>query len=293
MSELRQRMIREMELRDFAEKTQKAYLWSVKGLAKYYMRSPDRIGQKEVEDYLLYLKNEKKAAYSTRNQITSGLKFFYNETLKRTDMELKLPQKTGRTKLPVILAPSEVLKQIEAPANLKHRVLLKITYSSGLRVSETIALKPEHIDSSRMLPRVVSGKGRKDRDTILSQKLLPELREYYRRRRPKNWLFPAKNPKRHICAATAQRIYRDAKDKAKIQKGKGIHTLRHCFATHLLEIGYDIKIIQALLGHKSVKTTMVYLHVSRKHPASVASPLDFIQAGDGAANAKEGRDGAG
>ncbi len=216
-----------MELREFVENTQKAYIAAVKGLTKYYMRPPDQIVQEEVEDYLLYLKNQKKYAYNTRNQIAAGLIFFYNKTLKRSDMTLKLPKKTGQRKLPEVLGMKEVLKLIEAPDNLKHRVLLKMTYSAGLRVSETISLKPEHIDSSRMLVRVVSGKGRKDRDTLLSNKFLPELRDYYKVYRPKNWLFPSPNPRKHICATTAQRIYRDAKQKAKIRKGNGIHTLRH------------------------------------------------------------------
>ncbi len=128
-----------------------------------------------------------------------------------------------------------------------------------------------------MLVRVESGKERKDRDTLLSKELLPELRFYYKTYHPGNWLFPAKNPKKHICDATALRIYRNAKDKAKIIKGRGIHTLRHCFVTHLLEIGYDVRTIQMLLGHKSVKTTMVYLHVTRKHLSSLGSPLDYIK----------------
>ena len=276
MSELRQRMIREMELRDFAENTQKAYLAAVEGLVRFYMKPPDQLNLEQVEDYLLWLKKERRSPYSTRNQITSGLKFFYNCTLKRDGFRLELPKKTGERKLPEVLAPGEVLRVVEAPANLKHRVLLKTTYSAGLRVGEVIALKPEHIDSARMLVRVESGKGRKDRDTILSKRLLPELRYYYKTCRPRNWLFPGKDPEKHICATTAQRAYTKAKKKAKIKKGKGIHTLRHCFATHLLEMGYDIRKIQMLTGHKSVQSTMIYLHVSRKHPTSVGSPLDLL-----------------
>ena len=159
MSELRQRMIREMELRDFAENTQKAYLAAVEGLVRFYMKPPDQLNREQVEDYPLYLKKEKKSPYSTRNQITSGLKFFYNCTLKRDDVRLELPKKTGERKLPEVLAPEEVLKVVEAPANLKHRVLLKTTYSAGLRVGEVIALKPEHIDSARMLVRWSRARG--------------------------------------------------------------------------------------------------------------------------------------
>ncbi len=276
MSELRQRMIREMDLREFSPNTKSAYLAAVEGLAKFYMRSPDQISQEEVEDYLLYLKNERRLEYSTRNQIVSGLKFFYNQTLKKKDFVLQLPVKRGQRKLPEVLSMGETKKVIEALDNLKHRVLLKTTYSGGLRVSEVIRLKPTDIISSRMLIRVYQGKGCQDRYTLLSKKLLPELRMYYKIYRPENWLFSAKNPENHICSATAQRTYNKAKDKAKISRGKGIHTLRHCFATHLLEMGYDIRKIQRLLGHKSLSTTMIYLHVSRKHLTSIRSPLDLL-----------------
>jgi site-specific recombinase XerD len=277
MSELRQKMKKAMELRDFAPRTQESYLWSVEGLAKFFKRSPDKINQEEVEDYLLYLKNDRQLAYSTRNQIASGLKFFYNEVLKRSDMKLVLPPKVGQRKLPEILTMKEVSILLEAPDNFKHRVLLKTTCSAGLRVSEVVSLKPKHIDSSRMLIRVCQAKGRKDRYTILYRKLLVELRDYYKLFRPKNWRFPAKNPKYYINVTTAQRIYNKAKRKAKIKKGTGIHTLRHCFATHLLEMGYDIQKIKMLLGHRSLSTTMFYLHVSRKHLTSLRSPLDFIE----------------
>jgi site-specific recombinase XerD len=269
-------MTREMDLRDFASATKKAYLAAVEGLAKFYIKSPDQITQEEVEDYLLYLKNERRLEYSTRNQAASGLKFFYNQTLKKMDFKLKLPIKSGQRKLPEVLSMEETKKVIEALDNLKHRVLLKTTYSGGLRVSEVIRLKPADIISARMLIRVYQGKGCQDRYTLLSKKLLPELRLYYKVYRPENWLFPAKNPENHICATTAQRAYNKAKDKAKITRGKGIHTLRHCFATHLLEMGYDIRKIQRLLGHKSITTTLIYLHVSRKHLTSIRSPLDLL-----------------
>jgi integrase/recombinase XerD len=227
MSKLRQKMIREMELREFSVNTQKAYLSSVEGLVRFYMKSPDKISQEEVEDYLLHLKNKVKLSYSTRNQVTSGLKFFYNQALKMDDIKLELPVRSGQRKLPEILSMGEVSQLINASDNLKHRILLKITYCGGLRLSEVISLKPQHIDSSRMLIRVDQGKGRKDRYTLLSRKLLPELRYYYDICRPKIWLFPTKNPETHINPTTAQRVYNKAKTRAKINKGKGIHTLRH------------------------------------------------------------------
>ena len=276
MTELREKMTREMELRDFSPNTIDAYLSAVKGLAGFYMRSPDEIGQEEVEDYLLYLKKFKNYTASTRNQITCGLKFFYNETLKRDDMILRLPRKRAQKTLPEILGMDEVARLLQAPSNIKHRAVLKTAYSGGLRVSELVVLKPEHIDSGRMLIRVEQGKGRKDRYTLLSENLLPELRDYFRACKPKTWLFPSRSREKHLSDRTALKIYESAKKKAGIKKGKGIHTLRHCFATHLLEMGCDLRKIQMLLGHKSIKTTLIYLHVSRKHLTSTRSPLDFI-----------------
>jgi site-specific recombinase XerD len=149
-------------------------------------------------------------------------------------------------------------------------------YSAGLRLSEVVSLKPNHIDSQRMLIRVEGGKGRKDRNTILSERLLTSLRSYWRLYKPSYWLFPSKDPEKHISRDTTQKIYYRAKKKAGITKGKGIHTLRHCFATHLLEAGYDIRKIQVLLGHKHVTTTTIYLHISNKAISMVKSPLDFI-----------------
>jgi site-specific recombinase XerD len=154
--------------------------------------------------------------------------------------------------------------------------MLMTTYSAGLRVSELVRLRQEHIDGSRLVIRVEQGKGKKDRYTILSQRLLKELRVYYKAYRPENWLFPAKNSIRHISITSAQRIYYKAKKKAGITKGKGIHMLRHCFASHLLEAGYDVRRIQILMGHRSLSTTMAYLHVSGKGLGMVKSPFDFV-----------------
>ena len=292
MSKLRQKMVREMELREFSVNTQRAYLSAIEGLARFYRRSPDKIVQQEIEDYLLYLKNMTKLSYNTRNQITSGLKFFYNQALKMEDIKLELPSKTGQRILPEVLSMEEVSRLINATDNLKHRVLLKMTYGGGLRLNEVIRLKPEHIDSQRMLIRVEQGKGRKDRYTLLSKKFLPELRYYYDVCRPKNWLFPNKNHQKHIDPTTAQRVYKKAKANAKITKGKGIHTLRHCFATHLLEMGCDIQIIKNLLGHQSLSTTMIYLHVSKKHLTSLRSPLDLLEDKKNGQNTREIDNGA-
>lgn len=275
MKDLRKEMIKAMELRDFADSTQDAYLRSVTGLAGFYMKPPDKITQEEIEHYLLHLRNERNFAPNSSGVAISGLKFFYNQTLKDPSISLDLPRKKRPRKLPEVLSLEEVRRLINVLDNIKHRIILMTTYSAGLRLSEVASLKPEHIDSSRMMIRVVEGKGKKDRYTVLSQSLLENLRLYWKACKPDIWLFPAKNPAKHISTDTVGRIYNKAKEKAGITKGSGIHTLRHCFATHLLEAGYDIRKIQVLMGHKSLSTTMIYLHVTKKHISIIKSPLDF------------------
>ena len=277
MTEMREKMIKEMELRNFSPNTQTAYLSAVTNLAKHYMKSPQEISQDEVEDYLLYLKKERKLSYSTRNQVISGLKFFFNQTLKNPNMELQLPRKKTPVKLPEVLSVDEVKRVINAPSNIKHRVILMTAYSAGLRVGEVVRLKLRHIVSARMLILVEDGKGVKDRYTILSKTLLENLRNYWQSYRPTKWLFPSPDPQKHISRSTAQKLFVSAKKKAGISKGHGIHTLRHSFATHLLEAGYDISTIQKLLGHRHLSTTLVYLHVSKRAISAVKSPLDFDQ----------------
>ena len=280
MPELRKKMIKAMELRNFSPRTHTAYLSAVTNLSKHYKKSPEGITQEEVEDYLLYLKKERKLSFSTRNQAISGLKFFFNETLKNSDMQLQLPRRKTPVKLPEVLSVDEVKRVINAPNNIKHRMILMTTYSAGLRVSELVRLEPRHIVSSRMLILVEDGKGVKDRYTILSKNLLENLRNYWQSHRPTKWLFPSTNPQNHISRSTAQKLFVSAKNKAGVNKGRGIHTLRHCFATHLLEAGYDITIIQKLLGHRHLSTTLVYLHVSKRAICAVKSPLDLDQLAD-------------
>jgi integrase/recombinase XerD len=282
MTELRTKMVKAMELRNFSPRTQTAYLSAVTNLAKHYKKSPQQITQDKVEDYLLYLKKERKLSYSTRNQVISGLKFLYNQTLKNPDMQLQLPRKKKPVKLPEVLSVDEVSRVINAPSNIKHRVILMTAYSAGLRVSEVVSLKLRHIVSSRMLILVEDGKGVKDRYTILSKTLLENLRDYWQSYRPSKWLFPSTDPQKHISRSTAQKLYVSAKNKAGISKGHGIHTLRHSFATHLLEAGYDISTIQKLLGHRHLSTTLIYLHVCKRAICAVKSPLDFDQFADNA-----------
>ena len=278
MTPLRQKMIRAMDLKNLSPHTQRAYLAAVTGLAKHYQQSPETITEAMIEDYLLYLKNEKDNAPASCILVLTGLRFFYKHVLNQPiSVNFSLP-KTPR-KLPTVLTKEQVWKIICAPSNLKHRLMLMTTYAAGLRVGEVRRLKPEHIDSQRMLIKVVAGKGRKDRYTMLSTKLLGQLRHYYKACRPQTYLFPSsfKNKNPQPLSYEAMRCtYEKARKKVGVKNGKGLHTLRHSFATHLLEAGYDIRKIQVLLGHSRLSTTMIYLHVSRETLSKVPSPLDLI-----------------
>jgi integrase/recombinase XerD len=276
MTELRQKMIKSMELRDLSENTQKGYLQAVTGLAKHYRLPPDRLSPEMIDNYLLYLKNDLGRAPKTCGVAKAALNFFYHDVLADAEISLKFSIKRNNRKLPVVLTPAQVWKIINATANMKHRLLLMTAYSGGLRASEVVALKPEHIDSKQMLIKVVNGKGSKERYTLLSERLLHELRKYYRSCAPKKWLFASAQTGKPIWTRTLYLIYEDARKKAGVPKGRGPHTLRHCFATHLLEAGYDIRKIQILMGHKSLSSTMVYLHVSRQALSKIKSPLDLF-----------------
>ena len=278
MTELRQKMIRAMDLKDLSKHTQRTYLAAVTGLAQHYRQSPDKLTQEMVEDYLLYLKNVKGNAPNTRGTVLTGLRFFYGHLVeKKITIDHSACRKVR--KLPTVLVQEDIWKIISALENLKHRLILMTTYSAGLRASEVRALKPEHIDSQRMLIKVEYGKGSKDRYSLLSKTLLAELRNYYRQHRPKTYLFPSSFKKSTIKTLSYEAvrcIYEKARKKAGVKKGPGIHTLRHSFATHLLEAGYDIRKIQVLMGHSKLSTTMIYLHVSRKTLSKIPSPMDLI-----------------
>ncbi|MBI2191483.1 MAG: tyrosine-type recombinase/integrase, partial [Planctomycetes bacterium] len=219
---------------------------------------------------------ERKQAFSSCNQSLAGIRFFYKHVLRREDLDLRVPaRRSGR--LPEPLSRGEVGRLIEATTNLKHRVMLMTAYGTGLRVSELVHLKPEDIHSERMLIRVEQGKGRKDRYTLLSSRLLEELRCYWRIYRPTTWLFPSRDVSRPFSATGVQQVYYRAKRSAGIHRGHGIHCLRHSFATHLLEAGVDLPTIQCLMGHTRLETTARYLHVTSQHLASVSSPLDLLR----------------
>ncbi len=275
MSPLRQKMIREAQLRQFAPSTIKAYVWAVKCLSAYHGRSPDRINCEEARSYLHHLLTERKVSFSTCNQQTAGITFFYRYVMGLEKIDLKVSRR--RTwRLPEVLSCQEVKRLIDAAADRRDRIVLMTAYGSGVRVSELVKLKLSDIYADRMVIRVEQGKGRKDRHTLLTPNLLAELRAYWELHRTMKWLFCAQGHMRPISTNTAQRAYYKAKKAAGLQRRGGIHTLRHCFATHLLEAGVDVRTIQGFLGHKSLQTTMVYLRVARNDPGQPDGRFDLL-----------------
>jgi integrase/recombinase XerD len=275
MTPLRKRMIRELELQRKAPGTVSSYVKDVEELALYYGRSPDKITREEIRSYLHYLMVEKKLSYSSCNHKIVAINFFNREVLGRK-MNLRVPMKKGG-RLPEPLSREEVARLIQAAHNRKHRVLMMTAYSAGLRVSDLVRLKPLDINSDRMLIRVEQGKGHKDRYTLLSVRLLSELRTYWQEYRPGAWLFMNQAGTDHTPTYTAARIFYRMKKRAGIVHGRGIHTLRHSFATHLLEAGIDLRTIQILMGHNSLNTTVKYLHITQKHIGETQSPLDLLR----------------
>jgi site-specific recombinase XerD len=280
MSKLRQQLIQELVLRGCSPRTQEAYVSAVYHLAKYYRRSPDQISDQEVRAYLLYLAQTKKLAASSRNQATSALRFFYATVLGRpVDQVVRvLPRVRQVVKRPRVFAITELerLFTIGCP-HPRHRAFLMTVYGAGLRLNEACHLKPEHIESQRQQIRVVQGKGNKDRYTLLSARLLEELRSYWKWCRPKEWLFPSSaDPAKPMVDTTAQRIFNRAVERARLPDKGGIHSLRHSFATHLLEAGVEITAVQRLLGHSSLSTTTTYLHVRQERLSQIGGPLELL-----------------
>ena len=274
MTELRKRMIRDMELRRLSPHTQRSYLNAVRGLAKFYHRPPDTLSREEVQNYLLHLDHERKVAWNSTKVVVIGLRFFFGVTMQNPDMLLAIPSRRPQRRLPQVLSREDVMRIINGVSNRKHRVLLMATYSGGLRVSEVVRLKLSDFDFSRMTIRVELGKGNKDRYTLLSRRLAVELEEYIRQHRTSQWLFPSYKDGVHLSVMAAQKVYAQARVKVQVSHGRGIHTLRHCFATHLLEDGVDIATIQKLMGHRQISTTAVYLHLTAEGFCRVDSPLD-------------------
>jgi len=273
MGTLRDQMQTDLQLKGITPRTQKDYLREVSNLAKYFNKSPEELGEKEVKEYLVHLLKDRKISGGTYKYYVSGIKFLYRTTLKRQEVVDTIRYPKSKRKLPVILSLSEVESLFSVTENLKHKAILMITYSSGLRISEAARLKITDIDSKRMMVRVQQGKGGKDRYSILSQTALECLRQYWRKYRPKEWLFEG-NKGTLISISSIRQIFLDAKKRAGITKPASVHTLRHSFATHLIEAGTSLHHVQLLLGHRSPNTTTVYLHVSRLNLAQVTSPLD-------------------
>lgn len=276
MTKLREQMIRDMQVRNFSPSTQQSYLSSVAGLAKFYNRPPDKISTDKVQDYIAHLLVDRKVTVGTYHVNLTGLRFFYTVTLKLDKDKVPLPSVKKVTRLPEILCIEEVEQLFNASRSSKQRAILMIVYSAGLRVSEVVNLKVTDINSNRKTLRVNRGKGGKGRYSLLSERLLLELRAYWKVKRSPVWLFPGRDLDKPLTTRVAQYYYKRAAEKAGIKKEGGIHTLRHCFATHLLESGVDIRTIQILMGHSSILSTVRYLQLTSKSIQGTKSPLDLL-----------------
>ena len=278
MTPLRRRMSEDMQVRNLSPCTQQNYIAQVARFAQHFHRSPDRLGPEQIRDYQVFLTTEKRLASSSIGVAVSALRFLYRVTLRKDwNIPEFLPAPKQPSKLPVVPSPEEVVRFLDGVTSTKHRTILTACYAAGLRISEAISLRPRDIDSARMVIRVEQGKGAKDRYTMLSQRLLEILRDYWRRTRPAGeWLFPGQLPGSHLSRHTVARACRKACERAGIDKHLTPHSLRHGFAIHLLENGVDVRTIQMLLGHRSLATTARYLPVARSRVCSATSPLDLL-----------------
>jgi site-specific recombinase XerD len=269
-------MIDDMQLRNLTPATQRNYVHHVAALAKYYQVSPEHLDLEDIRQYELYLLNERKLAAETINGFVTAVKFLYQVTLEIPWSDAVFPRVRRPRTLPVVLSQEEVVQFFDHIPSLKFRAILMACYGAGLRVSEAVALKVSDIDSKRMLIRVEQGKGRKDRYAMLSPRLLEVLRTWCRAARPADWLFPGWLAGRHQTPASVQRCCREAWLRSGLRKKVSAHTLRHSFATHLLENGTDIRVIQVLLGHSCIDTTARYTAVSPQVVSHTLSPLDTL-----------------
>lgn len=285
MTALRQRMIDDMQLRNLGTETQRAYVFYISGLARFYQTSPDHLSLEDIREYQLYLINERRLSPESVNTFVSAAKFFYRVTLETPWPEAALPRCRVPHKLPVVLSAVEVQEFFQHVCTIRYRAALMTAYGAGLRVSEVVSLQLGDIDSKRMLIRVRQGKGKKDRYAMLSPRLLEVLRCWWRSQHPagqphqtsrQDWLFPSWRKGRHMRADSLQTVCREAAQAAGLSKRVTVHTLRHCFASHLLENGTDIRIIQVLLGHTRIDTTARYAAVSPTTIAAAQSPLERL-----------------
>lgn len=280
MTSLRKRMSEDIELRGLAPNTRKAYIRAVVDFAKFYGKSPEKLGRDKVRSYLLHLVRKKRVARGTYNLSLCAIRFLYRTTLGRDSVVEGIQYPKSEMKLPVVLSLDEVARFLAAIHSLKHRAILMTAYAAGLRVSEVAALHVDDIDSARMLIRVRQGKGRRDRYVILSPRLLVVLREYWKAARSKDFMFPGRGKTGHISERAVQMACTKAMQTAGLRKSVSPHVLRHSFATHLLENGTDLRTIQVLLGHRSLRSTATYTHVSRQRLQATVSPLDLLEQPD-------------
>ncbi len=278
MTHLRKMMLDELQRRNYAKTTAEAYIRALRDFAAYYRLPPDRLGPEQIRHYQLHLMRDKGLSPKTVKQHMAAMKFFYIHTLKRSFRWDQLPYPKCTERLPVILSLEEVRQMIDATSSLFHRAILMTLYSTGMRRAELTRLRIDDVDSKRMVIHILQGKGGKDRDVPLSQTLLTTLREYYRCMKPQNYLFPSSHRRTglFISPRGVFELCRAAARRAGINKKVGPHTLRHSFATHLLESGADLRTIQLLLGHASLNHTTVYLHLSQRHIRACPNPLDGL-----------------
>jgi len=281
---LRLRMIEDMTVRGFTACTQRGYLAEVKNFTVFFGRSPDRATAEDLRRFQLHMRSQGASA-TTMNAAVSALRFFFGVTLGRGDAEVGMTTVRQPRRLPVVLSPQEVARLLDAAPGLKYRAALSLSYGAGLRASEVVSLKVSDIDSGRMVIRIEQGKGRKDRYAMLSEPLLGLLRAWWRAGRERNvmlpggWLFPGRDPVDPLSTRQLNRAFHAAKEAAGIDKRVSLHTLRHCFATHLLEQKVDIRVIQVLLGHKKLDTTAHYSQVASTTLRAVKSPLEHLTPG--------------
>lgn len=276
MTPLRQQMIDAMLVRGFSQRTHKSYLAAVAGLARYYHRSPDQLGLDQIRAYMLYLVKERHLADASCRLHLNALRFLYLQVLGWADFDVEIPHPKRTQRIPELLTRDEVSRLIASCLNLKYQTMMMTCYGCGLRVSELVALKVRHIDGERHLLRVEQGKGAKDRAVVLPDGLLRQLRDYWRRRRPPDWLFPSETTGRALSVSAIQRSYRCAKQAAGIRKVGGIHSLRHAYATHQLEAGLPVHLLQHQLGHNNIQSTLRYVHWVPSYRQGALSTTDLI-----------------
>ena len=277
MGKLHDQMRDDLLLKAYSPHTQNSYLRCARHFASHYMRSPQEMGEKEVRDFLLHLIRDRKASPATQDMYVNALKFLYTVTLKRPEVVKDISHPKRPQTLPVILSPNEVLRIFAAIRSVKYKAIIATAYAAGLRISEVCGLRIADIDSQRRRIHVRSGKGKKDRYVMLGDSLLTLLRQSYKVARPKGeYLFPGQKPHRPICTTSVSLVLRKVIRETGFTKRVTMHTLRHCFATHLLEAGTDIRILQVLLGHSSIRTTLRYTHITDRLVQKLVSPLDII-----------------